>query len=444
MQDHGRFVCAFALMSIYAVHLQAQTVGAELSGTVRDPAGAVVAGVSISLRNVGTNQTIQTVSNDKGVYRVGPLSPGRYEVTVHCSGDGHAMALRVGAEMAGMEFSQFAAWSYFNRQFFTPGQAKIQGIGARFVNARGEEFMPRYDPVWGNMAGLFQIARGIATENLEGRGPCYVDMRHCSNEDIATLYMVAPSVERAFREFHVNPKTDLLRVDPFVVIGTMSGNGIRIDLQAQSSVEGLFAVGICTNLPIMMTGISGSSPSTFSNVSGYRAGEAAAKMAAKMSSLPVHGPQVRDLFGQFFAPLNRRGQVRPSDIWMAIGEAIARASFALFKNESHIGETRDEIQTIRRTLLPRVTAPDMHEVVKANEVRNYLQIAEVVCEAMLARKESRGELIRIDYPFTDNNDWLKWVIIKQTDPDSVNISFWHLPYDRYPLQAPAGKTHISL
>lgn len=86
MQDHGRFVCAFALMSIYAVHLQAQTVGAELSGTVRDPAGAVVAGVSISLRNVGTNQTIQTVSNDKGVYRVGPLSPGRYEVTVEAPG----------------------------------------------------------------------------------------------------------------------------------------------------------------------------------------------------------------------------------------------------------------------------------------------------------------------------------------------------------------------
>ncbi|RMG51808.1 MAG: FAD-binding protein [Acidobacteria bacterium] len=380
------------------------------------------------------------------ILNTGPFFPKiHYAFSDHCSGDGHAMALRVGAELTGMEFAQFAAWSYFNRQFFTPGQAKIQGIGARFINSLGEEFMPRYDPTWGNMAGLFQIARGIATENLEGRGPCYVDMRHCSEEDIATLYKVAPSVERAFAEFGINPRRDLLRVDPFVVIGTMSGNGIRIDQQARSNVDGLFAVGICTNVPIMMTGISGSSPSTFSNVSGYRAGQAAARMAAQMSWPPICEHQVRDLFKQFFAPLARRGQLRPSDIWMAIGEATARASFALFKNEEHIVRTRDELRTISETLLSRVTAPDMHELVKANEVRNYLQIAEVVCEAMLVRRESRGELIRTDYPYVDNEEWLKWVVIKRENrSDGVEVSLWPLPYHRYPIPAPPGKFPIDL
>jgi succinate dehydrogenase / fumarate reductase flavoprotein subunit len=378
------------------------------------------------------------------ILNTGPFYPKiHYAFVDHCTGEGHAMAFRAGAEMAGMEFAQYAAWSYFNRQFFTPGQAKIQGIGARFINRQGEEFMTRYDPIWGNMSGLFQVARGIATETLEGRGPCYVDMRHCSDQDIAMLYTVAPSVGRAFQEFKINPKTDLLRVDPFILIGTGSTSGMRVDLQARTSIEGLFGVGTCTHLPIMMTGISGSSLSTYSNVSGYRAGEAAAKMALQTEPT-IHETQAQQLIKQFFAPQGRRGQVRPSDIWMAIGEITARASFALFKNDPRIAETRDQLRDVRQTLLQRVTAPDHHELVKANEVANYLLMAEVVCEAMRARKESRGELIRVDYPFVDNDQWLKWVIVKRGGgADGVDLSFWDLPYERYPIKAPPGKTPIA-
>ncbi len=379
------------------------------------------------------------------ILNTGPFYPKiHYAFVDHCTGDGHAMAFRAGAEMAGMEFAQYAAWSYFNRQFFTPGQAKIQGIGARFINARGEEFMPRYDPIWGNMSGLFQIARAIAIENLEGRGPCYVDMRHCSDHDLAVLYTVAPSVARAFQEFNINPKTDLLRVDPFILIGTGSSSGMRVDLHGRTSVEGLFGVGTCTHLPIMMTGISGSSLSTYSNVGGYRAGEAAASMALRSRRLAVPQRQVQELINQFFAPRRRRGQVRPSDIWMAIGEITARASFALFKNDARITQTRDQLRDLRQGLLQRVTAPDTHELIKANEVANYLLLTEVVCEAMRARKESRGELMRIDYPYMDNDHWLKWVIVKRRDEaEGVDISLWDLPYERYPIKAPPGKTPIT-
>ncbi len=78
-----------------------------------------------------------------------------YAFADHCSGGegGHVAAWRVGAEFAGMEFGQFAAWSYFNRSFFTPGQAKIQGIGGKFCNVAGEYFMDRYDRSGGIRAG---------------------------------------------------------------------------------------------------------------------------------------------------------------------------------------------------------------------------------------------------------------------------------------------------
>jgi succinate dehydrogenase / fumarate reductase flavoprotein subunit len=379
------------------------------------------------------------------ILNTGPFYPKiHYAYVDHCTGDGHAMAFRAGAELAGMEFAQYAAWSYFNRQFFTPGQAKIQGIGARFINALGEEFMWRYDPVWGNMSGLFQVARGIATENLEGRGPCYVDMRHCSEEDIAVLYKVVPTLERAFQEFGIDPRKELLRVDPFILIGTGSSSGIRVDLWSRASVPGLFAVGICTHMPIMMTGISGSSISTFSNVGGYRAGEKAAERARAMSTCPPYDPrQVKECMMRFGAPLTRRGQIRPSDIWMAIGEVTAEAGFALFKDEARLIRARDRLREVRRTLLRRVTAPDIHEAIKAQEVANYLEMAEVVCEAMRARTESRGELIRVDYPYRDDDQWLRWIIVRRSGEEEIALSFWDLPYERYPIPPERGKKPIS-
>ena len=378
------------------------------------------------------------------ILNTGPFYPKiHYAFVDHCTGEGHAMALRAGAEMAGMEFAHFAAWSYFNLQFFTPGQAKIQGIGAKFINRDGDEFMPRYDPTWGNLSGLFQVARGIATENTEGRGPCHVDLRHVGDDDIAVLYKVAPSVERAFREFQVNPRTDLLRVDPFIVIGTGSSSGIHVDLRSRTSVPGLYAVGTCTNLPIMMTGISGSSLSTFSNVGGYRAGEEAAERA-KQAPAPIREEQVRALAKRFFSSLGKKTQVRPTDAWMAIGEVTATASFALFKTAERIAAVRERLGEIRRTLVPKLSAPDVHELVKANEVANYLEIAEVVCEAMLERRESRGELIRVDYPYTDNDEWLKWLIARRTgDGSGVTIRGWDLPFDRYPVKPPRGRRPIT-
>ncbi|RMG47509.1 MAG: hypothetical protein D6723_16005, partial [Acidobacteria bacterium] len=63
-----------------------QTVGAELSGTVRDPAGAVVAGARVEARNVKTNRTAETTTNESGFYRLGPLQPGRYELTIEAEG----------------------------------------------------------------------------------------------------------------------------------------------------------------------------------------------------------------------------------------------------------------------------------------------------------------------------------------------------------------------
>ncbi len=58
-----------------------QTVG-SIEGTVRDPQSAVVQNAEVSARNVATNLTRTTTTNDSGDYRFLDLPPGTYEVKV--------------------------------------------------------------------------------------------------------------------------------------------------------------------------------------------------------------------------------------------------------------------------------------------------------------------------------------------------------------------------
>lgn len=377
------------------------------------------------------------------VLNVGPFYPKiHYAFADHCTGEGHAAAWRAGAEFAGMEFAQFAAWSYFNKSFFTPGQAKIQGIGAHFVNKGGERFMARYDPVWGEQSGLFQVARAIITENIEGRGPCFLDLRHVPQEDIELLYEVSPSVKRAFAEFHIDPGKDLLELGPFVVIGTMSGSGPHIDLDSATNIPGLYAVGYGTSCPHLMSGISGSGISSFSAVGGYRAGEHAATRSAGLDLPPIHQDQIDETLRTHFNPMRKLRQVRPSDVWLKIAAVTSNPEFALFKTEARIRRAMGELEDIRATLLPKVYAPDFHELEKASEVRNYLDMAILACRAMLQRRESRGELFRVDFPYADNDNWLKWIIAKRADSgsDAPEFRTVDLPFERWPVKPPRGRS----
>jgi hypothetical protein len=83
-----RFVlaCAFALAFGAAPALaQADATSANLSGIVRDPAGAVVTGAAVTARNPLVGVTRTTTTNDDGFYQLVQLPPGAYEVTVEAA-----------------------------------------------------------------------------------------------------------------------------------------------------------------------------------------------------------------------------------------------------------------------------------------------------------------------------------------------------------------------
>ncbi|MBZ5642578.1 MAG: TonB-dependent receptor, partial [Acidobacteriia bacterium] len=91
-------VCLFVGVSLPA---RAQVSGATLSGLVTDAQGGVVAGAKIAIKNLGTNNVVETVTNSSGLYTAPNLNPSDYEVSVGAAGFKTAVSkitLTVGAK----------------------------------------------------------------------------------------------------------------------------------------------------------------------------------------------------------------------------------------------------------------------------------------------------------------------------------------------------------
>ncbi|HYR85005.1 MAG TPA: TonB-dependent receptor [Terriglobia bacterium] len=84
--------CVLSLLVIFATGIlstsavYAQVAGATLTGTVTDPAGAVIPRVQVSIMDVATGVTRNVVTDNAGLYNAPNLLPGNYEVTITVSG----------------------------------------------------------------------------------------------------------------------------------------------------------------------------------------------------------------------------------------------------------------------------------------------------------------------------------------------------------------------
>src|ERR1051326_2569777 len=68
-----------AAVQLFSVIGLAQSTFGEFVGTVKDPSGAVIAGASITVKNVGTSSTRTASTDETGSYTVVNLEPGDYE-----------------------------------------------------------------------------------------------------------------------------------------------------------------------------------------------------------------------------------------------------------------------------------------------------------------------------------------------------------------------------
>ena len=94
-----------------------------------------------------------------------------------------------------------------------------------------------------------------------------------------------------------------------------------------------------------------------------------------------------------------------------------------------------------------VHSADVHELVKVHEMRNFLLGCRLVYRAALERRESRGRHVRTDYPYRDDVNWLKRVVLKRAeaaDESKPDVSLRALPIYRWPVRPEPLKRQPSL
>jgi succinate dehydrogenase/fumarate reductase flavoprotein subunit len=346
------------------------------------------------------------------------------------TGDGQAMAFRAGAGLANLEFGFGPRFCGLHRgRLITQSLMPFQTQGAHIVNAAGERFMGRYVPERGERRSTFGLlAQAWAKETLEGRGPVYFDMRHFSEEHHQQLRRILPIRIAPLDEAGIDPRRDLIEARPLVAY---FGGGIHIDIWGQSDLPSLLAAGNCAQFPGAAERLSGGMLS-ICNVFGYRAGEQAARIAQESDSQPVSSEQINELKTGLSAPAGRKSGIAPYDIYRRLHQKLVKPEFTIVKNESTIKEMLSEVKAAKE-ILPRLFAPDTHELIKAIEARNFLELLEPLYAACLERRESRLSHYRLDFPYRDDVNWLKWVTVKK-DEHGLNVMQEPVPVEKYLIQ----------
>ncbi len=286
---------------------------------------------------------------------------------VVATGDGFAIAHRAGVTLADMEFVQFhpTALDTPENPLALISEA-VRGEGAFLVNSRGVRFM-RGRHRLAELAPRDVVARAIFRERRTG--PVFLDARKLGDRFAQRF----PGILALCQSRGIDPRTDLIPVTP--AAHYMMG-GVVTDLRGRSSANRLYAVG-----EVARTGVHGANRlASNSLLEGLVFAERVARDLAKIKPLPSIPPKKK----WTVPPLPDRGaaQVAADDIrdvmWANAG--IARTARGLRTALTELGE-------IGARLPPGAT-----------EELNMLQTSELIVEAALLRKESRGGHYRTDFP----------------------------------------------
>ena len=168
-----------------------------------------------------------------------------YQTTTNplvATGDGIAMVYRAKGTVKDMEFIQFHPTALFHpgdRPSFLITEA-MRGYGGVLRNLKGEEFMHKYDPRL-SLAPRDIVARAIDSEmKLYGDDHVYLDVTHKDPEETRRHF---PNIYRKCLELGIDITKDYIPVAP--AAHYLCG-GIKVDGNAQSSINRLYAVGECS------------------------------------------------------------------------------------------------------------------------------------------------------------------------------------------------------
>ena len=301
------------------------------------------------------------------------------------TGDGIAMAWRAGCRVSNMEFMQFHPTCLYNLQVknFLITEA-VRGEGGILIHPEtGHRFMPDYDER-GELAPRDIVARAIDHEiKRDGLDYVFLDISHREPDFVRGHF---PTIYEKLIGLGLDITKEPI---PVVPAQHYTCGGVVVDLDGRTDAPGLYAAGEVTQ-----SGLHGANRlASNSLLECLVFGEAAARhIVANWDALPQVPPirpwdesRVTDsdeevVITQTWAEIRRM-------MWNYVG--IVRTTKRLERAKHRIDMLRQEVKDYYAHF--RVT-PDLIEL------RNLVEVADLIIRSALSRHESRGLHYTLDYP----------------------------------------------
>ena len=350
-----------------------------------------------------------------------------------CTGDGHALAYRIGAPMMDMEMVQYHPTTLKgNGALLTEG---ARGEGAYLINSEGDRFMKTYAPSKMELASRDVVSRSEITEIQEGRGVdgcVFLDCRHLGEKLI--MERLGQIYELALEFANVDMVKDPVPVRPGMhyIMG-----GVKTDVDGATQIPGLYAAGEGANISIHGGNRLGANSLLETVVFGRRAGAAAAEYAQQSSGHPAvpESDLIEAQYQKFQMLMDRPDPgFTTAKLRLEMGVSLDK-NVSVYRDEAGMQETLKTLQDLRARF-DKICVHDKGKVYNWNlystlEMENMLDVAEAIVVSALARKESRGAHARLDYTERDDDEWLKHTLVYHS-PEGPLIDFSPVTITQWP------------
>ena len=402
-----------------AIDDDGECVGA-VCRNVRDGAMELFSAKSVILATGGNGQAWQPTTN-----------------ALICTGDGIAMAYRVGAKLMDMEMIQYHPTTLAGKGFLITEGAR--GEGAHLLNKDGERFMERYAPNKMELASRDVVSRAEQTEIDEGRG--------FPDGTVALDITVVPRkrIHEALREIVLVGRdfagVDITREPIHIKPGNhYTMGGIKTDVWGRTDVPGLYAAGEVACVSVHGGNRLGANSLLDTLIFGRRSGEDAAERAKGRESARTTQAILDNeeaMVAEVIAREKGSGR-RVSEIRKELGQTMDKYA-AVFRDQAGLEQGLEVVRRLKEEaescyIDDRGTVFNQ-DVLGAIELGFMLDNAEATCVAAIHRTESRGAQFRTDFPERNDGEWLKHIDLAKngTGPEisysEVTMTQWE-PQER--------------
>ena len=301
------------------------------------------------------------------------------------TGDGIAMVSRAKGTVKDMEFVQFHPTALYHpgdRPSFLITEA-MRGYGAVLKTKDGEEFMQKYDKRL-SLAPRDIVARAIDTEmKSRGEDHVFLDVTHKNPEETKKHF---PNIYKKCLSLGIDITKDYIPVAP--AAHYLCG-GIKVDFDAQSSINRLYAVGECS-----CTGLHGGNRlASNSLIEAVVYADAAAKHSLKAID--------NYSFNEHIPEWNDAGTRSPEEM-VLITQSLKEVNQIM---STYVGIVRSNLRLKRAWDRLDILYEETESLFKRSyaskeicELRNVINTGYLIMRQGIDRKESRGLHYNIDYP----------------------------------------------